>query len=118
VNAPPGAESRVLAWDEPSDEALNWTPPPGMTVEPLGKVYVTFYARYNKFSEKGFCISGATGHFRQHTTDWESTKDIRIDLTAEREGYATVNATFFNRSNYFLETKNNVLNIIMVPNGN
>ena len=86
-----------------------------MTLEPLGKVYVTFYARTNKFSEKGFCMSSKTGRFHQHTSDWETTKGIRIELIAEREGYATVNAPFLNKSNHFLETKVKLLDIFLVP---
>ena len=115
VNAPPGETGTVYAWDMPTVESENWTPPAGMELTPLKHVYVTYYAVYRNFSEKAFSISSKKGTFSQKTTEWRVTNDITINLGAEKEGYQTVNASFPNKSTYLLKSNTNVVHVIMVP---
>jgi len=115
VNAPPGETGLIYAWETPTVEAESWTPPPGMELKRLEHVYVTYYAVYRKFSEKAFSISSNKGTFSKKTSEWKLTNDITINLFAEKEGYATINATFLNKSTYLLKTNTNVVHIIMVP---
>ncbi|MCJ7605161.1 MAG: hypothetical protein MUO19_03900 [Dehalococcoidales bacterium] len=115
VNAPPGETGTIYTWEKSTKEAENWAPPPGMELQPLSSVYITYYAVYNEQAEKAFAISNKKGTFSQKTREWRVIGEITINLGAEKEGYQTVNGTFTNHSDFLLSSNTGVVHIIMVP---
>ena len=108
VNAPEGAEGSAYVWEKPCDEYEEWEPPPGVELEPLGGVYVYYNTFFrNRHYDKVLTISGKDGHFSKSTRNWKVTGALTIDMWTEKEGYHSVNASFFNKS------KPNVLHIIL-----
>ena len=98
VNAPEGEAGTFYAWERSSEETENWAPPPGVELQPLHGVYITFNAVYKgRQYDKVLGISRQDGYFSKKTSKWNVTGSITIYLNASKEGYNSVNATFVNK---------------------
>jgi hypothetical protein len=108
VDAPEGEPGTVYVWEGPSDEAENWTPPPGTETRPLSGAEIRYTATYrDRQEERAFSLSNKEGWFSKNTRDWKVTGNIEIFMTVSKEGYHTVNATFINKGDP------NVVNVVL-----
>ena len=117
-DAPPGARSQAYTFDKATKEALAWTPPASMNVTPLGGAYVTYKAVYHDNQEDDvLAISYKNGTYNKKTSRWKVTGDIKLYITASKDGYQSVNATATNKEGFLYSGGTSVAYFILVPDG-
>ena len=131
-DAPPGAVGQAYTFTRPTDEALAWTPPADMDLEPLGGVYVRWLAvsapggsRKNPINlslslramafRLRFCAVFRIGAICGEDSRWKVSGDIVMYITVEKEGYQTVEAVIENPGGFLFGGEQSVAYFILIP---